>query len=216
MPNAREPFFIYHTLLCIFLFRCYIYTMLGTNDLKKGTIFLLDDQPYMVLEASHSKMAQARPIIQAKIKNLITGNVTGHSFKQGERLEEAELQRKKFIFLYSHRGEYCFVDPADRSKRFFLKEEQLGEEKLFLKQNSEIEGIFFNDQLIRINLPVKIDVKVIEAPPSIKGDTAQGGTKTVVIETGAKVQTPLFVNTGDVIRVNTQTGEYAERVEKGS
>ena len=190
--------------------------MLDANYLKKGTVFLLEDQPYMILEASHSKMAQSRPVIQTKIKNLISGNVTSHSFKQGERLEEAELRRQKFVFLYSHRGEYCFVEPADRSKRFFLKEEQLGEEKLFLKQNSEIEGIFFNDQLIRINLPVKMDFKVVEAPPSIKGDTAQGGTKTVVLESGAKVQTPLFVGVGDTIRVNTQTGEYAERMEKAN
>jgi elongation factor P len=189
--------------------------MLGTNDLKRGTIFLFADQPYAVLESSHSKMAQSRPVMQTKIKNLITGNVISHSFKQGDRFEEVSLERKKFIFLYSHRGEYCFVDEHDKSKRFFLKEEQLGEEKRFLKQNEVITAVFFNDLLVHIDLPVKMDFKVVEAPPNIKGDTAQGGTKTVIIETGAKIQTPLFVEMGDIIRVNTTTGEYAERMEKG-
>ncbi|MBI2462962.1 MAG: elongation factor P [Candidatus Spechtbacteria bacterium] len=189
--------------------------MLTMNDLKKGTIFVLEDQPYVVLESSHSKMAQSRAVMQTKIKNLVTGSTLNRTFQQADRLEEAEIERKKFVFLFAHRGEYCFVNEKDKSKRFFMKEEEVGSSKDYLKPNSPVDLEFFGEKVIRVMIPVKMDLKVIEAPPSIKGDTATGGTKTVVLETGARIQAPLFVEMGDIIRVNTDLGTYAERVEKG-
>ena len=189
--------------------------MLSITDLRKGTIFLLDGQPTVVLEAQHVKIGRGGAVLQTKIKNLATGATLSRNFKQADRFEEAEIERKKFIFLYSHRGEHCFVDEQNRSERFFVKEEQLGPEKNFLKKNVPVDAEFFQEKLLRIVLPIKIDFAVTDAPPGLRGDTAQGGTKTVIIETGAKIQTPLFIGAGDTIRVNTQTGEYVERVEKG-
>jgi len=118
-------------------------------------------------------------------------------------------------FLYSHRDKFVFCEMNDPSKRFEISEEQIGDMAMYLKPNSPIEVMEFEDKIINIFMPIKMDFKVIEAPPSIKGNTAQGGVKAVKIETGTMINVPLFVESGDIIRVNTQTGEYTERVEKG-
>ncbi len=165
---------------------------------------------------------------QTKIKNLINGKVLSRTFHQNESIIEAEVEKVKSKFIYNHRDEYWFVPyrdevsgaglcgEKDRFGRFSLNREAIGNAVLFLKPNTIIESLKFEDKIINIKLPIKIDLKVVEAPPSIKGDTAQGGTKTVVLETGAKISTPLFIEEGDLIRVNTETGEYAERAEKGN
>lgn len=189
--------------------------MLSMNDLKKGTLFIFEGQPYVVLEAAHLKMGRGGSVLQTKIKNLMSGSTVSRNFKQADKFEEADVQRKKYVFLYEHRGEYCFVDENDKSKRVMLSQDQVGSQKNFLKPQTSVEIEFFGDEILRIVLPIKMDLKVTEAPPSIKGDTAQGGTKAVTLETGAIVQTPLFVNMGDTVRVNTESGEYVERVEKG-
>ncbi len=189
--------------------------MLGITDLKPGIIFLLDGEPCQVLEANHSKYAQRRPVLQTKIKSLTSGKIMQKTFLQNDAFEEAELEKFSAKFLYAHRDQYWFCRTNDPSKRFSFAPDQLPEEAIkFLKPNLETEAVQFEDKIISINLPIKADYKVIEAPPGIKGDTAQGGTKTVTIETGAKIQAPLFVNQDDIIRINTQTGDYVERVEK--
>ncbi len=189
--------------------------MLSMNDLKKGTLFLLDGQPYIVLEVAHLMMGRGGSVLQTKIKNLVTGATVSRNFKQADKFEEADIQRKKFVFLYAHRGEFCFVDEKDRAKRVLLTEDEVGEQRKFIKPQTIVDVEFFNEKVLRIILPIKMDLKVTEAPPSMKGNTAQGGTKTVALETGATIQTPLFINMGDTIRVNTETEEYVERVEKG-
>ncbi len=188
--------------------------MLGRNHLKSGAYFILEGQPYEVLEAHHLKMQQRRPVLQTKIRNLATGKVLERNFQQSDTFEEAEVVRQNVKYLYSHRKEYWFSYENDSSKRFRLQDDILGEKAGFLKSNTILEAIIFNNKIIKINLPVKMDFKVTEAPPAIKGDTAQGGVKQVTIETGAKINVPLFIKEGDIIKINTQTGEYAERVEK--
>lgn len=210
----------------------YFIQMLGMNDLKIGTFFTLEGQPFEVLYSQHLKMQQRRPVMQTKIKNLITGKTLERNFQQSDYFKEADIQKKEVKFLYSHRGEFWFseidnptaiphrfaksetAEPSTSSKRFRLGEDIIGESGKFLKPNTLISALLFNNNIINIELPVKMDFKVIEAPPSTRGNTAQGGTKQAKIETGAMINVPLFVNEGDVIRVNTQTGEYAERVEK--
>jgi len=189
--------------------------MLGVNDLRKDTIFIFDGAPHRVLELQHKKMARQGATVEAKLRNLVSGATITRSFLTSARFEEAEIEKRELLFLYEHRGEYGFANPTNRSERFILKEGELGDEKNFLKPNSEITAEFFDGRIIHIVPPIKVDFKVIEAPPGLKGDTASGGSKEVVIETGAKIKTPLFINEGDVIRVNTQKGEYAERVSKG-
>jgi elongation factor P len=190
--------------------------MLTINDLKIGVVFLYNNQPYKVLEASHLKKAQSAGMMQVKIKNLITGNVLATTLKSSDRFEEADVSRETFTFLYEHRGQFWFAKPNQPKQRFFLTEEQITENRLYLKKNTELQILFFKGKPIGIELPIKMDFVVIEAPPGIKGDTAQGNTKMVTIETGAGVRVPLFIQAGDVIRINTETGEYVERVEKAT
>ncbi len=188
--------------------------MLGINDLKPKTVIIINNEPYEVLSANFLKMQQRKPVLQTRLKNLINGKVIDRNIQHSEEFEEATLERLTVEFLYQHRGEYWFCDAKDRSKRFQLDESVLGDNKNFLKPGVPIDAFKFNDKIINISLPIKMEFKVVEAPPGIKGDTAQGGTKVAIIETGAKVSVPLFINEGDIIRVNTESGEYVERVEK--
>lgn len=188
--------------------------MLSINDLQKDTIFLFEGAPYKVLEIQHKKMARQGATVQVKIKNLVSGSTLSRSFFPSDKFEEAELEKRSLLFLYEHRGEYGFVLPQNRSQRFILKVDEVGDKAQFLKSNLEVTAVFFNGNIISIELPIKVDYTVAEAPPGIRGDTASGGSKPVKIETGATVQTPLFINVGDTIRVNTEKGEYVERVKK--
>lgn len=188
---------------------------LSVNELKPKTFFIFEGQPWVILEAHHLKMQQRRPVVQTRIKNLLNGKIVERNFAQSDVFEEADIKRDEVKFLYNHRDEYWFSKKDDPSKRFLLDEEILGDTTKYLKNNLIVGAILFNDQIINIELPVKMDFKVIEAPPAIRGDTAQGGVKQVVIETGATVNTPLFVEERDTIRINTETGQYVERVSKG-
>lgn len=189
--------------------------MLTYNDLKKGTLFVLDGQPYEVLEYEFLRMQQRKPVAKTRIRNLINGKVVERNFHYNDSFEEADILKQNVKYLYNHRGEFWFTEIDNPSKRFALQEEAIGESAKFLKPNTEVTAVKFSDKIINIELPIKIDLKVKEAPPGIRGDTAQGGTKTVILETGAVLNAPLFVNEGDIVRVNTQTGTYVERIEKG-
>ena len=188
---------------------------LGVNELKPKKFFIYEGQPYVVLETHHLKMQQRRPTVQTKMRNLINGKILERNFAQSDVFEEADIERRKVKFLYNHKEQYWFSYENDPSKRFLLTEELIGEATKFLKANTVLDAIEYNNGIINIELPVKMDFKVREAPPAIRGDTAQGGVKQVKIETGASVNVPLFINQDDIIRINTETGEYTERVEKG-
>ena len=166
----------------------------------------------MVLEAQLLKMAQRRPVIQSKIRNLIDGRVQEKNFQQGDIFEEADLQKKEIKFLYQNRGQYFFCEKNDPSKRFFFTEEQIGTQAKFLRPNELLTGIVYQDKIINFKLPIKVELKVKETPPGVKGDRAQGGTKEAVLESGATIQVPLFIEAGDTIEVNSETGEYVKRV----
>ncbi len=187
--------------------------MLTHNDLKKGVRFLLEGEPYEVLEANHLKKAQRRPVVQTKIKNLVTGNTFDHNFQQGEVFEEAELSKFNAKFLYNHRDRYFFCEEENPSKRFDLGLEQIGPQAKFLKANQIVEVVLFDGKIINASLPIKVQLKVTEAPPGVKGDRAQGGTKVVILETGVQINAPLFVEEGDLIEINTETEEYVRRIE---
>ena len=188
--------------------------MINYNELKPGVNFIMDGEPYEVLEFSFLRMQQRKPVAQTKIRSIITGKILSRNFQHTESFQEAEIDYKKVKFLYSHRNKFIFCDIQNPSARFELPAEIIGEKAKFFKPNSEVEVVSFQGKTINIRLPIKMDFKVVEAPPSTRGNTAQGGTKTVTIETGAQISVPLFINEGDIIRINTQTGEYVERVEK--
>jgi len=187
--------------------------MLGVNDLKPKTYFIYEDQPYVVLETHHLKMQQRRPVVQTRMRNLLNGKVLERNLAQSDFFEEADVQRKEVKFLYNHREAFWFADPKDPSKRFELDAELIGDQSRFLKPNTVLEALSWNDKVITVSLPIKMQFKVVEAPPSIRGDTATGGTKQVKLDSGATINAPLFVNEGDEIIVNTETGDYVERAK---
>lgn len=187
--------------------------MLSHTDLKKGVKFILNGQPYEVLDSVFVAKARGSSVVQAKIKNLISGNVLSRTFHPGEEFEETGINKIKVKFLYFHRDRLFFCKAEDPSFRFDLLKDIIGGSFVFLKPNEIVEGQEFRGKIINIALPIKVHLKVLEAPPGIKGDRAQGGTKTVVLETKAKINVPLFVEQGDTIEVNTETGQYVRRVE---
>lgn len=185
--------------------------MLGMNDMKIGTLIVHDGAPHEVLEAHHVKMQQRRPVMQTRIRNLVTGNVLPITFQTHSKIEAAEIERREIMFIYKNHGEYFFHEINDKAKRFTLKADVIGALGQYLKGNTPVTAVVFNNQIINIEIPVKMDFNVTEAPPAFRGDTATGGTKEVIIETGAKIKTPMFIEEGEKIRVNTRTGEYVER-----
>jgi elongation factor P len=186
---------------------------LAVNDLKPKMYFIFEDQPCIVLETHHLKMQQRRPVVQTKFRNLLSGKHLERNFAQSDVFEEADVERKTVKFLYAHRDEFWFADPNDPSKRFELGQELIGEQAKFLKPNTVLEALSWNDKFINVSLPIKMQFKIVEAPPGIRGDTATGGTKVVKIDTGAELNVPLFINQDDDIIVNTETGEYVERAK---
>lgn len=190
--------------------------MLSYTDLKKGILFVKDGEPYEVLESNFSRMQQRKAVVQTKIKNLISGKIIEESFQPSDQFDEANIEKRTLLFLYNHRGDFVFCDPKNRSNRFSIIEENIGNKIKWLKANTEITAMFFDGKLINLSLPIKMDFKVRDAPPGVQGDRATAGTKSVTIETGAVIQVPPFINTGDTIRINTESGQYTERIEKGS
>ena len=188
--------------------------MYTITDLKPGLIVMYNGQPHEVLEAKHLKKANEIALMQTKLKNLITGGIIAQNFKHADKFAEAEIIRKRVKFLYSHRGDYWFSDENNPANRLSLKENQLGSNKNYLKAGTIIDSSIFEGKVINIILPIKIDLKIIEAPPGVKGDRSESGTKEAILETGAKIKVPLFIEEGETIRVNTQTGEYVERVKQ--
>ncbi len=185
---------------------------LAYTDLTKGILFVMDEAPYEVLESHFLRMQQRKAVVQTRIKNLITGKIVDRNFQPSDLFEEAEIEKKSAMFIYASRGEYWFHEGGNPKNRFSLPVATVGEQSQFLKPNTKVTLFTFNDKVIKVDIPIKMEFKVLEAPPAIRGNTAQGGTKQVTIEGGTKINVPLFVNEGETIRINTQTGEYVERV----
>jgi elongation factor P len=186
--------------------------MLSYTELTKGVVFVMDGAPYEVLEMHFLRMQQRKAVVQTRIRNLITGKMLDRNFQASDNFEEAEIENKNALFIYESRGEYWFHEEGNPKNRFSLPKEIVGEQGKFLKPNTKVITMMFDSKVIKFDIPIKMDFKVIEAPPAIRGNTAQGGTKQITIEGGAKVNAPLFINEGDTIRINTQTGEYVERL----
>ena len=188
--------------------------MLSYNELKPGTYITFNNDPYEILEYDFLRMQQRKPVAQVKMRNLTTGNTMAYTFHQSDKIEEAEMSYKNIKFLYSNKDEYWFCAENDPKDRFSFSKDQLGQKAGFLKGDMIVDAILFKDKIIDVRIPIKVELKVVEAPPGTKGDTAQGGTKQVKLESGAMLNVPLFINQDDVVRVNTQTGQYIERAEK--
>ena len=195
--------------------------MLSYNEILAKKFIVYEGAPFEVLAARIFRMQQRKPVNQTKLKNLFTGKVTEVTFHQADKVDEAEIHTREIKYLYTTKGQFWFCEVSTPSKRFSMSEAMVGSGGRFLKQNSLVEVLTWSepgsegdaarDKQIGIRLPIKVDLKVTEAPPAVKGDTAKGGGKTITLETGAIVSAPMFVSEGDTVRINTETGEYVER-----
>ena len=186
--------------------------MLEYNEIKERKYIIFDNEPYEVLSSHVFRKQMRKPVNATKLRNLISGRVVEHSFGAQDKAEEAEIEDKEVKFLYFNKGEWWFCESEDPSKRFQLSEEVLGDARKFLKANTLVDAKVFDEKIFGIDLPIKVELKVTDAPPAVRGDTAKGGNKVITLETGATITAPMFINEGDIVRANTTTGEYVERV----
>ena len=185
--------------------------MISTGDLKKGISIEMDGQLFTIVEWQHIKMGRGGAIVRIKMRNLRTGAIIERTFDAGERFQRAYLDRKTVQYSYSDGDTYYFMDNETYEMTPFTKK-QLGDAKNYLLDGMQLEVAYYNDEPISVDPPITVDLMVTYTEPGFKGDTATGGTKPATLETGLTVQVPLFVSTGDKIRVKTDTGTYVERV----
>jgi elongation factor P len=192
--------------------------MLEYSEIRVGKIILYEDEPCEVLDNHVARTQMRKPQNQVKLKNLISGRALNATFHAADKVEQADIKKRDIKFIYANRGEYWFCDPADPKNRFKIEENILGDSVKYLKPNENVTSVIWDndgeEKTIKISLPVKMEFTVKEAPPSIRGNTANGGGKLVTLENGVKISVPFFVESGDKIRINTETGEYVERVSE--
>ncbi len=191
-------------------------SQLDYSEIREKKIIIHDDEPCEVVESHVARTQQRKPQNQVKLRSLISGKVFPATFHVSDSALEADILKREVTFLYHNRGEYWFCDPNNKANRFKLDENLMGETAKFLKQNGNATALVWeNDDeetIIKVTLPIKMEFKVVEAPPAVRGDTSKGGNKIITLENGAILNAPMFIAEGDTIRVNTETGEYVERV----
>jgi len=185
--------------------------MISVNDFKTGVTIEIDGQAYQVVDFQHVKPGKGAAFVRAKLKNVKTGGTIEKTFRGGEKVPRAQLDRRDMQYLYNDGESYVFMDNQNY-EQLSITAEQIGDGIKWLLENMNIQVLFFQNNIIGIELPNFVELKVVDTEPGIKGDTATGATKSATLETGATVQVPLFINTGDVLRIDTRTGEYMERV----
>jgi elongation factor P len=187
--------------------------LVPTSEFRKGLKILVNGEPSVIVDFQHVKPGKGGAFVRTRIKSLVTGNVLDITFRSGEKVELLELEEKKMQYLYKEGTRYYFMD-QDTYDQLFIEEENLGEAKNFLAEGLVITVSFFKGSPIGVELPNFVDLKVAKTEPGVRGDTAQSATKPAVLETGYTLQVPLFVNEGDIVKIDTRTGEYIERVMK--
>ena len=208
-------------------------SQLQYNEIREKKIIIYGNEPCEVVESHVARTQQRKPQNQVKLRSLISGKVFPATFHVSEGAHEADIMKRDITFLYHKVGrppedgqEYWFCDPKDKSNRFKLDEALIGNSAKFLKQNEIVTALVWDNddpdsaeattgtggKIIKVTLPIKMELKVKDAPPAVRGDTSKGGNKIITLENGATLNAPMFINEGDTIRVNTETGEYVERV----
>lgn len=180
------------------------------NDLKLGTIILYNNEPFQVIWSNRMRTAQRKPVMQTKLRNVITGKVMEYSFKFGEKIDEADVTREKANFLYAD-GEGAHFMNNETFETIDMPREATEEQLKFLKEGMEVQILRFNNKPVSIDLPIKVELKVTEAPPNVVGNSGGSVTKPVTMETGLVVNAPMFIKEDDILRIDTRSGEYVER-----
>ena len=186
--------------------------MYSTPDFRKGLRIELNNEPYIIVDFQHFKPGKGGAFVRTKLKNLLNGRVIDKTFRSGEKVGKPDIEEKEMQFLYKD-DEYHFMDNANY-EQIALSDELIGDSKNFLQENTNVSILFYQNRPINLELPIFVELEVVEAEPGVKGDTASGASKPVTVETGAKIQVPLFIEEGDRLKIDTRTGEYIERVKK--
>jgi elongation factor P len=185
--------------------------MLSLNEIKLGKVVQISNEPYVVIRADHHKQGRGGAVLKTKLKNLISGNVVERTWQGNDKADEAQVEKKKASFMYQDGSQAYFMD-SESYEQFSLELDQLGGKERFLKDGTDVDVLYFNNKPVSVDLPIKVELRVTAAPPGVKGNTAGNVMKTIELETGATIQAPLFINEGDIIRINTDSEEYTERV----
>lgn len=186
--------------------------MYESSDLRKGLKIIIDGQPYIITDFQFSKPGKGQALYRCKLKNMITGYTIDRTYRSGDKFEPANLEERRMQYLYNDAEGYHFMDTKTYDQ-VTLSEDSVGDAKNFLQDNMEVDVLFFNETPISINLPNFVQLKVVKSDPGVKGDTATGATKPATLETGYTLQVPLFIEEGDILKIDTRTGEYVERVK---
>lgn len=184
------------------------------NNVTPKKTVTMDGDPYLCLESTISKKDRQKASNNVRLKNLRTGQVISKTLHQSDVFAEADVTKRDVKYLYTNRGEYWFCEPDNPGARFSLDEEAVGHLEHFVTENSLVQALVYDEQIMSVITPVKVELKVTEAPEAVKGNTSSGATKEITLETGFTLQAPQFIAEGDIIAVNTETGQYSERVEK--
>lgn len=193
--------------------------IISYNEATIRKIIMHDGEPYEVLASHVFRKQQRKPVNATKLKNLLTGRVVEHSFQVSDKIDEADIGKQAVKFIYEAKGEFWFHPEKTPADRFTIAGALIGEKKQWMRPNDVYNAIVWTneddeEQIIGVDLPIKMDLKVKEAAPAVKGNTSSGASKIVTLETGAEVTVPLFINEGDKVIINTETGEYVGRAEK--
>jgi len=188
--------------------------VLAYNEITLKKVIIHDNEPYLVTASHVFRKQQRKPVNITKLKNLKSGRVVEVTFHQNENAEEADLESKSVTFIYRKPGEYWFHVTGKPAERFALSEDLVGDQGKFLKERSEVNAVVYDEEIIGLKLPIKMELKVKEAMEAVKGNTSSGALKEVTLETGAKIMVPMFIGEGDILSINTETGDYSERVSK--
>jgi len=186
------------------------------SAIREKKVIIHDDEPCEVIESHVARTQQRKPQNQVKLKSLISGKVFPATYHVSDKADEADIEKKEVKFLYHNKGEYWFCDPEDPKNRFKLNADLLGNAGKFLKENENVTALVWTtdddeEKTIGLTLPIKMEFKVKEAPPAVRGDTSKGGVKVIILENGTTLTAPMFIQEGDTVRINTETGEYVER-----
>lgn len=188
--------------------------VLSYNEITLKKVILHEGDPYLVVASHVFRKQQRKPVNITKLKGLKSGRVLEVTFHQNETVEEADLETKSVTYIYKKPGEYWFHITGKAGERFSLSEELVGDQGRFMKERMEIDAIVFDDEVIGLKFPIKMELKVKEAMDAVKGNTSSGAQKEVTLENGTTIMAPMFINAGDIISINTETGDYSERIEK--
>jgi elongation factor P len=186
--------------------------MISTNDFHTGLTIELDGTVYSVEESEHSRSGRGGAFVRTKLRNLEEGNIIQKTFRAGKKVERAHVDKREMQYLYWDDKGYVFMD-TERYDQITLSKEQMEDKVNYIKENMNIHLLMYNGRALDIDLPTFVELKVADTPPGIKGDTVSGGTKSATMETGLTVKVPLFINEGDIIKIDTRSDEYMERVE---